>query len=166
MSEEGRAKISKSAKERYKNNSKIVKCNNCKLLYKIALSRYLNGKGKYCSKNCMTLGTKGKHYSPNTEFKKGQKAWNKGKNCTEIIGKGQEVGYKGLHQRIEKIRGKPKHCELCNTRKAKIYDWANISGNYLPDIQDWFRLCRSCHKLYDNQNYSNRWKIFKDGYNK
>jgi endogenous inhibitor of DNA gyrase (YacG/DUF329 family) len=36
------------------------------------------GKKIYCSKKCYNLAMKGKRFSPKTEFKKGQKSWNKG----------------------------------------------------------------------------------------
>ena len=37
----------------------------------------------------------------------------------------------------------PAGCELCGTDEVwLIYDWSNISGNYLRDISDWERLCR------------------------
>lgn len=67
--------------------------------------------------------------------------------------KGTEVGYFGLHDWIRRQLGKPSECKHCGTMKAKRYDWANKSHNYLRDLTDWIRLCRSCHIKYD--------KIFK-----
>lgn len=29
------------------------------------------------------------------------------------------------------------------------YPKANKSGQYLRNLNDWFRLCVSCHKIYD-----------------
>lgn len=67
--------------------------------------------------------------------------------------KGSSVGYKGLHQRINKQLGSPSFCEHCKSTSAKAYDWANKSGSYLEDIADWIRLCRSCHMIYDKKGF-------------
>ena len=29
------------------------------------------------------------------------------------------------------------------------YDWANLTGDY-ADVSDFARMCRSCHRRYDN----------------
>jgi hypothetical protein len=68
--------------------------------------------------------------------------------------KGNDAGYFALHRRIESLYGKPKKCSFCGTTIAKIYEWANISGKYKQNMNDYVRLCRSCHrkldKKYDN----------------
>ena len=59
-------------------------CGYCGKRFRTYLSRIKVGKGKFCSKRChyakgfsdetkekMSISKKGKHYSPNTEFKKG-----------------------------------------------------------------------------------------------
>lgn len=64
--------------------------------------------------------------------------------------KGDEAGYQAMHARIERLRGKPTRCEECGADDADLsYDWANLTGNY-ADPQDYKRMCRSCHRLYDN----------------
>jgi len=65
--------------------------------------------------------------------------------------KGDSVGYYGVHRWIETIFGKPKFCEKCKSTKEKWYDWANISGEYKRDKNDWMRLCRKCHMLEDKR---------------
>lgn len=88
--------------------------------------------------------------------KKGlQVAWNKGipseiKDEHKFNWKGDKVGYGGLHQWIGRKLGKPKKCEDCGTIKAKMYNWANISGEYKRDLKDWKRLCRKCHHRFDD----------------
>jgi len=168
MNKEGRAKISAYAQQRYKNNSVITNCKRCSKEYKVGLSRWNNGRGRYCSKDCMTADFKGRHLSPQSEFQKGQTAWNKGLDCVMTIGKGDDVGYKGLHLWVQKQRGKPTICEFCGdtSKLPQDYQWANLSGDYLRDIQDWARLCRSCHAYYDIQHKSNRKEIFTNGNNK
>ena len=55
--------------------------------------------------------------------------------------KGDKAGYKALHYRVYKKRGKPKHCEVCGTRdKNKRYQWANLTGKF-EDINDYKRMC-------------------------
>ena len=64
--------------------------------------------------------------------------------------KGDKVGYDALHDYIERHFGKPRFCEACGFENAKIYDWANISGKYKRDKEDWLRLCRKCHVAFDD----------------
>lgn len=65
--------------------------------------------------------------------------------------KGNQVGYGGLHTWVSKNLGKPDKCEFCKKfgLKGKNIHWANRSGGYKRDLQDWLRLCTSCHKKYD-----------------
>ncbi|MDB5445673.1 MAG: hypothetical protein JWQ97_990 [Phenylobacterium sp.] len=64
--------------------------------------------------------------------------------------KGPAAGYQAKHLRVQTLRGAPQQCEQCGTRDpAKTYDWANLTGNY-DDPNDFARMCRSCHRKYDN----------------
>lgn len=62
--------------------------------------------------------------------------------------KGAKAGYRALHLRVERLRGKPQRCEGCNSRAPGHYDWANLTGR-LDDPTDYRRLCRSCHWKLD-----------------
>jgi len=94
------------------------------------------------------------------EAHKGQKAWNKDKEFLQITGKkhwnwkGDNVGYSGLHLWVKKVLGKPKKCEHCdkNGLKGAGIHWANKSGEYKRDVNDWIRLCVPCHSAYDKNN--------------
>ena len=107
------------------------------------------GFGKYCSKKCSGkdnkgLITKGKRISPNTEFKTGSIPWNY---------KGDLVGYNALHSWIKRKLFSSNICEFCgyiSNNNRKLH-WANKSGEYKRDLDDWIRLCVPCHKLYDNK---------------
>lgn len=66
------------------------------------------------------------------------------------------LGYCGIHYWLYKNFGKPKECAHCGKigkkyEKSNIWniDWANKSAMYKKDINDWFGLCKSCHKKYD-----------------
>lgn len=104
-------------------------------------------------------------------FKKGQTPWNKGKAWSEEMKqrlsdshkgkifndkhhtwKGDRVGYRALHEWVERRLGKPSKCADCGTTTAKHYDWASISRSCKRDLSDWKRLCRSCHFRYDGHH--------------
>lgn len=126
---------------------------------------YLLHRKKYCCKECFYKyhGRKSglkyiKHKENPTSFKKGIIPWNKGLFLDEkaVNWKGDKVGYWGIHSWIESRKGKPKICELCNTTKAKRFDWANKSGLYKRKFSDWQRLCVTCHFNYDKQKFGTR----------
>jgi hypothetical protein len=63
------------------------------------------------------------------------------------------VGYSygALHNWIRRHYGKPTNCEYCmkENLKGKRINWANISGEYKRDRNDFVRLCVPCHRLFD-----------------
>ncbi len=81
-----------------------------------------------------------------THFKKGQFS-----NEKHLKWKGNEVSYSALHHWIEEHFGNPDTCEKCGKSglKGKFIDWANISGKYKREREDWKRLCKKCHYHYD-----------------
>lgn len=62
---------------------------------------------------------------------------------------GSEYTYNGLHARVKRCLGVPKKCENCGVIGDRMYHWANKSGEYREDIDDWLRLCVPCHRKYD-----------------
>lgn len=118
---------------------------------------------KFCSVECVNKNKKGKRCSPDTEFKKGQKAINpilKGQHLspkTEFKKgqiphnwKGDKVGYFSLHNWVKRHKGKPKTCKFCGiTSKDKRLTWSNIDHKYKRDLNEFIALCYSCHKKYD-----------------
>jgi len=93
-------------------------------------------KKKFCSNKC-----KGDLHSEFMKTMKKEKNSNwKGDNATNLT---------TFHKRVENELGKPNKCEICGrTDKDTVYDWGNLTGNY-NDINDYKRMCRSCHKKYD-----------------
>ena len=97
---------------------------------------------------------KGVRISSDTEFKKGDIAWNKDKEWPEMQGenhpnwRGDHVGYGGLHSWVSKHFGPPTECIFCGSRR--FVNWANKSGKYKRDLNDWLVLCRKCHIKYDD----------------
>jgi hypothetical protein len=68
--------------------------------------------------------------------------------------KGDNAGYSALHFRVEKQRGKPRYCEVCETYDAKKYEWANLTGHY-ADVNDYKRMCVRCHQWFDGKDTKN-----------
>lgn len=64
--------------------------------------------------------------------------------------KGAGAGYTALHRRIRKVRGTPSICYICGSfdQPGILYEWANKTGR-LDDVNDYQRLCRSCHRKFD-----------------
>lgn len=74
-----------------------------------------------------------------------------GKN--HFMWKGNKAGYLSIHRWVIRKLGQPDTCNFCNESKLfgrKIH-WANKSGKYKRDLDDWLRLCIPCHKNYDKQ---------------
>lgn len=72
------------------------------------------------------------------------------------------VTYAAYHKRVEVARGKPKRCEDCGAEgHDRVYDWACL-GRY-DRIEDYKRLCRSCHwKLDGKINNIRRSEVARD----
>lgn len=91
---------------------------------------------------------KGQHSSPKTEFKKGKK---QGKGKDNPNWKGEKVSYSGIHAWVRRWKGQPKVCENCGKGGlvGKKIHWANIDHKYKRVLDDYIRMCTSCHQLYD-----------------
>jgi|694.fasta_scaffold143423_7 hypothetical protein len=119
---------------------------------------------KFCSQEC---------YWKSLEGIKGKNA----PNYRKVVGKSQ------VHRWLDVHYGRPKQCEGNECRKnSNVYDWALKKGKeYERDRKNFFRFCRSCHRIYDLtpkkkiQAIKNLWwakgvpnpnKIGKNGYTK
>uniref|UniRef100_A0A6H1ZQ02 Uncharacterized protein n=1 Tax=viral metagenome TaxID=1070528 RepID=A0A6H1ZQ02_9ZZZZ len=87
---------------------------------------------------------KGQHSSPSTEFKP------TGCKGRELLG---DKVYRNLHYWVERKLGKPTKCEQCgkDVLTSKQIHWANKSGEYKKDVNDWVRLCVRCHFYKDRK---------------
>jgi len=70
--------------------------------------------------------------------------------------KGDDVGYMGLHNWLRRNLGNPKRCKHCGkigkmSRSGRWnIDWAKKRGKaYNRKKENYFGLCRKCHKNYD-----------------
>lgn len=80
-----------------------------------------------------------------------QKCWakrNTGRNNPRFK---DRLTYKYLHVVIRKKLGHPDTCELCGFKSDNhnMIQWANKTGKYLRDPEDWLALCVKCHRKYD-----------------
>lgn len=71
--------------------------------------------------------------------------------------KGDDVGYRALHQRMYKEVKKPDMCEICKNNPTK--ELANKSHEYKTTPDDWMWLCKECHARYDKNWFfkDNKW---------
>lgn len=170
QSEESKQKIREAKLAQYKDHWVDVKCGYCSEEYRVTKVRIADGRGKFCSRKCKGLASKGVRIAPETEFKPGHKTWNKGitGEDSHVFGqshpmpkaeksaswKGDNItSYQHLHRWIRSTYGKPSKCDDCGISDSrKRYEWANISGEYRRDISDYKRLCRSCHTVFDIEN--------------
>ena len=65
-----------------------------------------------------------------------------------------DASYSAIHKYLTAKYGKPDQCEECDLKpnnKADIH-WANMTGNYTRDKEDYKPLCRWCHLKHDGND--------------
>lgn len=76
--------------------------------------------------------------------------------------KGEECSYDSLHQWVRRHKGKPQKCVECGkTKDEGRIEWANISGTYRRDFDDWRELCVRCHRREDNKRKGHSREFFE-----
>lgn len=119
-------------------------CRECRKNFKIwPYEVNANDRGFFCSRKCTYAGMNRSFYKNNGLKHRGSKS---------PVWKGNKVTRRSLHQWVEFHLGKTKKCDFCGTTEAKQYDWANKDHKYKRNLNDWIRLCRSCHSKFDYQN--------------
>lgn len=149
----------------FKRTKNCVVCNkqySCRSQFKYDTS-------SYCSIKCLgvahSIQKKGKNpYARTSETnaniskaKLGKSIWGGERGRLEwLVGernnnwKGDEVGYNALHKWVNRTKGKASECTRCGDKGGeKGCHWANLSGRYLRDADDFVSLCPSCHKKLD-----------------
>ena len=66
--------------------------------------------------------------------------------------KGVKVGFYSLHEWVRRNNVKHKKCQKCSEERK--LDWANISGEYKRDLNDYVALCRKCHMISDGRIFN------------
>lgn len=62
--------------------------------------------------------------------------------------------YWAIHAWVRRNKIKPTSCLECKQESKNIW-WANISGQYKRDLDDYIALCCKCHRKMD---YTDEWK--------
>ena len=132
-----------------KDKSKVCECCN-NVFYNVSLRGPKQWqKVKYCSLKCFGKAD-------------GERRKNKDEKLHSRW-KGDDVGYFGVHDWITKHYGQPKQCEVCNINdNERKYHWANLSGEYKRDRQDFKRMCVPCHRKYDYSKSPKYWAKLYD----
>lgn len=110
---------------------------------------------------------------PKGYSKRNQSGWKHKKKSTDLMTKnragitaneknprwvGEKVSYAALHNWIRRHFIKPSFCEYCgkfpgHDKRGHIkLQWANKTGKYLREENDWICLCPSCHRKEDFKN--------------
>lgn len=67
--------------------------------------------------------------------------------------KGDDVGYKNIHDWVRRHKAKTGKCVHClgefGTATGHATHWANIDHTYRRVLDDYIELCPPCHKKYD-----------------
>lgn len=112
----------------------------------------------YCNMSCYAKTRDRELVKFGFKFPKGRpempnrlKAMKKLSGVNHYAWKGEEVGYRGLHQWLWRKLGKPIKCQHCSKvdNRPKYIQWANVDGKYHRVLKDYISLCTSCHKIYD-----------------
>ena len=103
------------------------------------------------------MGTLGYKHTKDTKEKISKSMLRNTNSVGKLIGsknpnwKGGINWYGNVHNKLNRKFGKPKQCDICKTTDpSKVYEWANLTGNYLSE-KDYKRMCRSCHSKYDKK---------------
>jgi len=125
-------------------------CPTCRNIYNKPYTESVKNwveRHKFCSLKCRSIAQKGKPLSGETKKRMGLARTGE-KNHKW---KGGTVGYYALHAWVKRRLGSPGTCEECGkSGLSGVYiHWANISGEYKRDLDDWTRLCVWCHMKLD-----------------
>lgn len=110
-------------------------------------------------KEQISLKHKGKEIPEEVRRKLSEAQKGKRKGIENHLWKGDQVGYRAIHEWIRRERGSPDQCEHCGiigSEAGKRLVWANKSHEYKRELDDWIRLCYPCHRKHDFPNEKHR----------
>lgn len=121
--------------------ARIGNCLICKKEFR-AINDFKERKQKYCSVECFQKdwGERIVFNIPNPKGKVGEENY---------IWKGEFASYGAMHKWVARWKGKPMVCDHCGSKRKKKYEWSNKDHQYRRNLDDYQRLCTSCHRLYD-----------------
>lgn len=70
------------------------------------------------------------------------------KSCVRI-GRYFSNSYSAIHQSLLREYGKAPLCIFDNSHESNNYEWANVTGEYTRNLEDYLPMCQSCHRKFD-----------------
>lgn len=149
----------RAPKNRKKLPRETVACGQCGKEFQVLPSRFKHGAGRLCSVSCREKSFRegANKLFATAEWK--QKCRDRIKVLHDAATadetqhprwKGDDAGYYAVHDWMTKHFGQPTECEQCGLNDPlRKYHWANLSGEYRRDRNDFKRMCVSCHRKYD-----------------
>jgi hypothetical protein len=58
--------------------------------------------------------------------------------------------YSVIHARLRRKYGLAPECVYCDDEQKHSFQWANVSGKYTTDIEDYLPMCHHHHNLLDH----------------
>lgn len=106
----------------------------CEICKKEFLPKNKHNKNRVCSRSCRGILAR--------SYYKGSPNW-----------KGDKAGYSAIHKWLAANFEKTGTCEECGKSglKGRKVQWANISGEYKRDREDYKLLCNRCHYHLDKK---------------
>jgi len=65
--------------------------------------------------------------------------------------KGLDASYAAIHMWVRRHKQMTGTCTHCEEERRRT-EWANVSGEYLRDLDDYIELCKSCHVKFDRRD--------------
>ena len=148
-------------------NGKNLKCAYCGESFYVPKKR--ENTARFCSRFCTDGSRKGIMPSQLIKFAGKTAGWNRGKkrdwespsefqvgdniNEGHWKWKGSNASYNAIHSWISRKLGKPRICEVCGTKTAHRYEWADKNGakSCSRKLNDYIRLCKPCHTKFDKE---------------
>lgn len=84
-----------------------------------------------------------RYWDSPTEFKKGENLSEK-----HWLWKGENASYRSIHHWVDNHFGKPQECNQCGKTSGR-FNWSNKDHKYRRNLDDYIRLCVSCHRKKD-----------------
>lgn len=135
-------------------NMVTINCSECNTSFDIYISWV--GRRKTCSRECAKQLAKRRSGEKSPMYGKKLSEEHKEKLRMAKLGlrdedtnrwSGDKIGYRGIHHWIQRKLGKAVRCSNNPNHKSTRYYWANKSGEYKRDVEDWQELCPSCNHL-------------------
>lgn len=57
--------------------------------------------------------------------------------------------YASIHQFLIRTYGKAPFCVWDSKHQSTKFEWANVTGKYTTELEDYLPMCPSCHRRFD-----------------